>query len=90
MEEIIDFLNQIVVNNNRPWFQEHKQQYLDAQAKFNEIAEQIILGIQKFDDLTKGLTLKDCTYRFYRDTRFSPDKSPYKRHFGVSPTGQKK
>ncbi len=91
MEEIIDFLNLIVVNNNRPWFQEHKQQYIDAQSKFNEIAEQIILGIQKFDDLTKGLTLKDCTYRFYRDTRFSPDKSPYKRHFGVfvCPQGKK-
>ena len=28
-------------------------------------------------------TLKDCTYRFYRDTRFSEDKSPYKRHFGA-------
>lgn len=90
MEEIIEFLNQIVVNNNRIWFMEHKQQYLDAQAKFNEFAERLLVGIQKFDDLTKGLTLKDCTYRFYRDTRFSLDKSPYKRHFGVfvSPHGK--
>ena len=39
--------------------------------------------MQKFDDNCKGLTLKDCTYRFYRDTRFSPDKRPYKTHFGV-------
>ena len=27
--------------------------------------------------------MKDCTYRFNRDTRFSPDKAPYKRHFGA-------
>lgn len=29
------------------------------------------------------LTIKDCTYRIYRDTRFSKDKSPYKTHFGA-------
>ena len=47
--------------------------------------------MQKFDDNCKGLTLKDCTYRFYRDTRFSPDKRPYKTHFGVfvCPEGKK-
>ena len=27
--------------------------------------------------------MKDCTYRFYRDTRFSLDKSPYKNHLGA-------
>ena len=27
--------------------------------------------------------MKDCTYRFYRDTRFSTDKSPYKNHLGA-------
>ena len=29
------------------------------------------------------LTPKDCTYRIYRDVRFSSDKSPYKCHFGA-------
>ncbi len=27
--------------------------------------------------------MKDCVYRFNRDTRFSPDKSPYKNHLGA-------
>ena len=33
----------------------------------------------------------DCTYRIYRDTRFSKDKTPYKTHFGVflAPGGKK-
>lgn len=91
MKEIISFLNLIIENNNRPWFQQHKDLYINAQNKFNAISEQILLGVQKFDPLTRGLTVKDCTYRFYRDTRFSPDKSPYKRHFGlfIRPQGKK-
>lgn len=83
MEEIITFLTGVLHNNNREWFQEHKKEYQSAQAKFNAIAERIIDGVAKFDPDMKGLTLKDCTYRFYRDTRFSPDKTPYKTHFGV-------
>ena len=83
MEEIITFLTNVLHNNNREWFHEHKQEYLSAQAKFNAIAEQIIAGVAQFDPDMQGLTLKDCTYRFYRDTRFSSDKRPYKTHFGV-------
>lgn len=83
MEDIFDFLDGLLHNNNRPWFQEHKAQYLKAQQQFNALAEQIIAGVQKFDDQCKGLTLKDCTYRIYRDIRFSSDKRPYKTHFGV-------
>ena len=83
MEEIMTFLEGVLHHNNRPWFQEHKQEYLQAQAQFNALAEQIIAGVQQFDDDMRGLTLKDCTYRFYRDTRFSADKRPYKTHFGV-------
>ena len=91
MEEILTFLENILRNNNKPWFQEHEAEYQKAQANFNAIAEQIIAGVQKFDDNCRGLTLKDCTYRFYRDTRFSPDKRPYKTHFGVfvCPEGKK-
>ena len=29
------------------------------------------------------MTAADCTYRIYRDVRFSKDKSPYKTHMGV-------
>ena len=33
MEDVITFLNKILVNNNRPWFQENKNLYLKAQDK---------------------------------------------------------
>ncbi len=44
-----------------------------------------------FDPSVRGLALRDCTYRIYRDTRFSHDKTPYKTHFGVyiCPGGKK-
>ena len=64
MEEILTFLDDVLHNNNRPWFQEHKKQYQEAQARFNAIAEQIIAGVQKFDDNCKGLTLMTCVAEF--------------------------
>mgnify|MGYP003549090750 FL=1 len=63
MKEVMTFLNGILVNNNRPWFQEHKELYLKAHNKINEIAVELIDGISKFDTSIKNLTVNDCTYR---------------------------
>jgi len=69
----------------------NKDLYKRAEARANEIAQQLIDGISAFDASCKGLTVKDCTYRIYRDLRFSPDKRPYKTHIGiyVCPGGKK-
>ncbi len=80
---IIHFLRQVVANNNRPWFQEHKDDYLEARAEFEQSIAPAILRIAEFDPSIAHVKVKDTTYRFYRDTRFSPDKSPYKNHFGA-------
>lgn len=89
--KILQFLTDVAANNNRPWFSEHKADYLAAKAEFDQGVEQAIQTIAKFDPTVSHLTVADCTYRFYRDTRFSPDKSPYKRHFGayISAHGRK-
>lgn len=91
MKDIICFLQQLERNNNREWFNAHKSDYLAVQEQFNALAEQIIAGIARFDRSIKGLCAKDCTYRIYRDTRFSADKSPYKTHIGafICPGGKK-
>lgn len=91
MKEIMAFLKDLRENNNREWFLEHKQQYLDCKARFEEYTEQLIAGCAEFDPRVKNLTVKDCTYRIYRDVRFSKDKSPYKVHMGayVCPNGKK-
>ncbi|MBR1626981.1 MAG: DUF2461 domain-containing protein [Bacteroidales bacterium] len=91
MKDILDFLRLVKVNNNREWFHANKDLYLNAKEKFENIAQGILTEIQKFDASCRHLTLSDCVYRFYRDTRFSKDKSPYKTHFGVyvCPKGKK-
>ena len=83
MKTVIKFLEQLERNNNRTWFTAHKDEYRAAQTLFDNLTEQLITGIASFDERIKDLTVKDCTYRIYRDTRFSPDKAPYKRHFGA-------
>ena len=90
-QRIIQFLKDVAANNNRPWFQSHKDEYDAVRQDFEAGVAQLIGRIADFDDSVAHLSVKDCTYRFYRDTRFSPDKSPYKRHLGayISAKGKK-
>ena len=83
MKEIISYLRRLQANNNREWFQAHKEEYLKHQARFHELVDEVIKEISAFDPALANLTPKDCTYRIYRDVRFSSDKSPYKCHFGA-------
>lgn len=82
-KRIIKFLKDIRRNNNRPWFQEHRAEYDAVRADFEEGVTAAIERISAFDPSVKHITVKDATYRFYRDTRFSKDKSPYKTHLGA-------
>ena len=68
----------MAAHNNREWFQEHKAEYLAAKSDFEEGIRKAIDHYAGFDDEIAHLQVKDCTYRFYRDIRFSSDKSPYK------------
>ncbi|MBP1541462.1 MAG: DUF2461 domain-containing protein [Prevotella sp.] len=90
-QRILQFLKDVAANNNRPWFQSHKDEYDAVRQDFEAGVAQLIGRIADFDDSVAHLSVKDCTYRFYRDTRFSPDKSPYKRHLGayISAKGKK-
>lgn len=82
ISEIIEFLKQLAANNNRIWFQEHKAEYLHVQEMFNELLAALIARIAVFDKSVAHVRPQDCTYRIYRDIRFSSDKSPYERHIG--------
>ena len=46
--------------------------------KFENLLTVIISRISLFDESIRGIEARDCTYRIYRDTRFSEDKTPYK------------
>jgi len=83
MKEVIDFLKQLKVNNNREWFEANKAQYLKAKSLYDDFVNQIIDGIRVFDPTIGKLEAKDCTFRIYRDVRFSPNKDPYKDQMGA-------
>lgn len=91
MKQILDFLDQLMRNNNRDWFQLHKAEYQLCQTRFNQFAEKLIVETGKFDPSVKDLTVADCTYRIYKDMRFSKYKIPYKTHMGayLCPHGKK-
>ncbi len=82
-KRIIQFLKEVAANNNREWFAAHKDEYLAVKADFEQAVGMLISRLTKMDPSIAHITVKDATYRFYRDTRFSPDKSPYKRHLGA-------
>ena len=82
-KKILTFLSRVAMNNNREWFHAHKDEYDAARQEWEQGVEQALKRIVAFDPEVASQTVKDCTYRFYRDTRFSSDKSPYKNHFGA-------
>lgn len=82
--KIFDFLNLIDKNNNREWFNENKNLFIEAQTDFQDFVEELISEMGKFDENILKLDPKKSLLRIYRDTRFSKDKTPYKTYFGAS------
>lgn len=89
--KVYSFLKDLKKNNNREWFNAHKDRYLEVKALVDDFTQQVINNMAPFDPRIANLTPADCTYRIYRDTRFSSDKTPYKTHIGIfiSPGGKK-
>ena len=51
----LQFLKELSANNNRPWFQEHKGEYLRAQKEFEELLAAIIARLSLFDERIAGI-----------------------------------
>ena len=79
---IQDFLIDLKFNNNRHWFEEHKNRYQLALNTFENFISEIIEGIQSFDS-SLNTDAKESIFRIYRDVRFSQNKEPYKTNFGA-------
>lgn len=74
------FLRELRKNNNRDWFNDHKDRYREEHAKMLDFAETLIARMSTHDQL-EPMTGKQSLFRIYRDVRFSKDKSPYKVNF---------
>lgn len=80
----LQFLKNLDKNNNRDWFNENKNLYLEAQQDTIDFVEKLIDEIAQFDEEIGKMDAKKSLFRIYRDTRFSLDKTPYKNNFGAS------
>ena len=63
---IFQFLKELSANNNREWFNSHREQYEVARSEFENLLTVIISRISLFDESIRGIEAKDCTYRIYR------------------------
>ena len=82
-KKLIQFLQSLQKNNNRPWFEEHRPDYENAKSSFLVFVDQVLKTITTFDPSVANLLAKDCTFRINRDVRFSKDKRPYKNNMSA-------
>ena len=74
------FLADLRRHNQRRWFQPRKHMYEESvKAPMTEAVHRIGEALRRFAPEMVA-DPKISLYRIYRDTRFSPDKSPYKTH----------
>ena len=87
---ILNYLHNLSENNNREWYHAHKTEYKEANAQFENLVQQLILQIGKFDSSIYPREAKELTFKLVRDTRFSNDKSPYNPAFRahIGPEGK--
>ncbi len=78
---ILNYLTELSENNNREWYHENKALYKEANEQFEELIQELILNIGKFDGSILHNDPKKLTFKLVRDTRFSHDKSPYNPSF---------
>jgi uncharacterized protein (TIGR02453 family) len=89
-KQTLQFLRELKKNNDRAWFNEHKDRFVAANENFTLFVQTLIDETAKFDKSAAGIDAKNAVFRIYRDIRFSKDKSPYKTHFGAVLTGRGK
>jgi uncharacterized protein (TIGR02453 family) len=75
-KESFDFLKQLSKNNNREWFNEHKDKYIEAHEDIINFANALLMEMNKHDKIETA-SGKESLFRIYKDVRFSKDKTPY-------------
>lgn len=91
LEKTLEFLTQLRDNNDRIWFHENKALYEEVKTEFEDFINAVIPIIKGIDSDVDVVNAKECTFRIFRDVRFSKNKMPYKTNFGafISKGGRK-
>lgn len=78
-----DFLKLLKQNNDRDWFNAHKDRYLAELKNIELFADALLFEMNKHD-VIETVSGKKSLHRIYRDVRFSKIKTPYNTHWGAS------
>jgi uncharacterized protein (TIGR02453 family) len=84
-KKTVDFLKKLSKNNNREWFENHRDEY---NSQFLEPAFQFVTEMgEKLSTIAPNVMavprIDKSVFRLHRDVRFSKDKSPYKTNLGI-------
>lgn len=81
-QETLDFMWGIRFNNEKVWFEAHKEEYLDTLYRpMKELSRQVYAATM---EQNKGLDLSAKVSRIYRDARRLHGQGPYKDHLWMS------
>lgn len=80
-----DFLSQLSRNNNKEWFENHRDDY---KTMFLEPAQEFVIEMgEKLQSIRPNIIaipkIDKSIFRLHRDVRFSKDKLPYKTNLGI-------
>src|SRR5690606_3491891 len=83
MKEILSFLGQLEVHNNKEWMDANRSQYQQARADFQALVSDLLKEMVELEPDMANLRPQDCIFRQNRDIRFSANKNPYKIHMAA-------
>ena len=84
--ELFRFLTRLKRNNDRDWFLAHRDEYVThVQMPALRFITDFALPLYKITPhlVCDARPTRGSLFRIYRDTRFSPDKRPYKTHLAM-------
>lgn len=80
---MLQFLSELAAHNDRPWFQAHRAEYDAVRDRWYADMDRLLAAASVWEPGAALYTGRSASYRIYRDTRFSTDKTPYKTHFSA-------
>jgi uncharacterized protein (TIGR02453 family) len=84
-KQTFHFLNLLAENNNREWFAVNKHLYEEAKADLFPMIAKLIKELAAIDpEYAADTEPKKALMRIYRDVRFSKNKDPYKKNYGIA------
>lgn len=89
--ELFRFLEELRLNNCKPWLDANRERYERLRALWLEDFDRLLRAVAQWEPAAGNYTARESVYRFNRDIRFSTDKSPYKLFFSgaLGPYGKK-